>query len=289
MSWTEFTDLSQSVAATGSTMDWTTVIGSNSSTLSGQALTTPVNTPVTDYYNGSTFGTDLARHLTTSGSDVVVLTAEDYNAREVPLNTPALVYTILLLIIGVPGNSVVLYVYTQKWGRSSTRTFILGLAILDLVNCLVTYPMEIALLARPVLFDFPVLCKVTRFATYGCNTASGLVLIAIAVDRYHRICRPLSKPMTTRTAKIVIFCSIGVAVVFLWPALVLYGTMSIHVSRTVVLKQCQIQDNFVVTVYPLVFFVFNGVCTVIIFLILTIIYLLVGIKVCRLRTFRSKS
>lgn len=290
MNWTELTDLAKSVAATGSTMDWTTVVGSNSlTTLGGQALTTPVNTPGTDYYNGPGSTFDLARRLTTPGNDVVVLTAEDLNAREVPLNTPALVYTILLLIIGLPGNSVVLYVYTQKWGRSSTRTFILGLAILDLVNCLVTYPMEIALLTRPLLFDFPVLCKVTRFATYGCNTASGLVLIAIAVDRYQRICRPLSKPMTTRTAKIVIFCAIGVAVVFLWPALVLYGTKSIPVSRTVVLKLCQIQDNFYVTVYPLVFFVFNGVCTVIIFLILTVIYLLVGIKVCRLRTFRSKS
>lgn len=289
MNWTESTDLSQSVVPSMSTMDWTTVIGSNSSTLSGQASTTQINPAVTVYYNGSSLDSDLARRLNTPGSDVGVMTAEDLNAQEVPLYTPALVYTILLLIIGVPGNSIVLYVYTQKWGRSSTRTFILGLALLDLVNCLVTYPMEIALMTRPYLFDYPVLCKVTRFATYGCNTASGLVLIAIAVDRYQRICRPLNKPMTTQTAKIVIFCSIGVAVVFLWPALVLYGTMSIRVSRTVVLKLCQIQDNFVVSVYPLVFFVFNGVCTVIIFLILTIIYSFVGMKVCRLRTFRSKS
>ncbi|XP_052700910.1 neuropeptide S receptor-like [Crassostrea angulata] len=290
MNWTELTDLAQSVAATGSTIDWTTVVGSNSlTTLGGQALTTPVNTPGTDYHNGSGSTFDIASRLTTPGNDVVVLTAEEYYAREVSLNTPALVYTILLLIIGLPGNFVVLYVYTEKWGRSSTRTFILGLAILDLVNCLVTYPMEIALLTRPLLFDFPVLCKVTRFTTYWCNTASVLILIAIAVDRYQRICRPLSKPMTTRTAKFVIFYAMGVAVVSMWPALVLYGTKSTPVSRTVVSKLCQIQDNFHVTVYPLVFFVLHGVCTVIIFLILTVIYLLVGIKVCKLRTFRSKS
>ncbi|XP_061194483.1 gastrin/cholecystokinin type B receptor-like [Saccostrea echinata] len=226
---------------------------------------------------------------TTTENLVVSLTVEYFNSKEVPLYIPALVYTFLLLIIGVPGNSIVLYVYFQKWGRSSTRTFILGLAMLDLVNCLVTYPMEIALMLRPFVFDYPVLCKVTRFITYGCNTSSGLVLIAIAVDRYQRICRPLNKPMTTDTAKIIIFSTIGIAVLFLWPALVLYGTQSIPVTKTAILKLCLIQDNYVTTDYPLIFFVFNGVCTVIIFLILSIVYSIVGVKVCKLRTFRSKS
>ncbi|XP_062567400.1 nematocin receptor 1-like [Saccostrea cucullata] len=228
-------------------------------------------------------------NFTTTKDVVIPLTVEYFNSKEVPHYIPALVYTFLLLIIGVPGNSIVLYVYFQKWGRSSTRTFILGLAMLDLVNCLVTYPMEIALMLRPFVFDYPVLCKVTRFITYGCNTSSGLVLIAIAVDRYQRICRPLNKPMTTDTAKIIIFSSIGIAVLFLWPALVLYGTQSIPVTKTVILKLCLIQDNYVTTDYPLIFFVFNGVCTVIIFLILSIVYSIVGVKVCKLRTFRSKS
>ncbi|XP_048735218.2 orexin receptor type 2-like [Ostrea edulis] len=243
----------------------------------------------TTIYNISVSMGDLSRSFTTPKSASFPLTAEYLNAKEVPVYTPALVYTVLLLLVGVPGNAIVLYVYFQKWGRSSTRTFILGLAMLDLVNCLVTYPMEIALMLRPFLFDYSVLCKVTRFATYCCNTSSGLVLIAIAVDRYQRICRPLHNPMTPRTAKIIIFCAIGIAILFLWPSLVLYGTQSIPVTKTAILKLCLIQDNFVATKYPLIFFVFNGVFTVIIFLILSILYSLVGIKVCKHRTFRSKS
>lgn len=271
--------------------NWTTVTGNYSfggSVSTGQGSTTAVGMSSGHYELTTTFS-DLSSSLTATKGGIGPLTAEDLNAREVPLYIPALVYTCLLLVVGVPGNSIVLYVYFQKWGRSSTRTFILGLAMLDLVNCLVTYPMEIALMIRPFLFDFPVLCKVTRFATYCCNTASGLVLIAIAVDRYQRICRPLSKPMTTRTAKIIIFSSTGVAVAFLWPSLVLYGTQSIPVTRTAILKLCLIQDNYVITDYPLIFFVFNGVCTIFIFLILTILYALVGMQVCKLRTFRSKS
>lgn len=137
-----------------------------------------------DYYNGFGFIFDIVSCFIIFGNDVVVLMVEEYYVWEVFFNILVLVYIILFFIIGFFGNVVVLYVYIEKWGRSFIWMFILGLVILDLVNCFVMYFMEIVLLICFLLFDFLVFCKVICFVIYGCNMVSGLVFIVIVVDRY---------------------------------------------------------------------------------------------------------
>ena len=111
------------------------------------------------------------------------LTVEKISEKRIYIYIPSIIYTCILLIIGIPGNSTVFYIYFTRWKPSSTRVFIIALAVLDFTNCLFTLPFELANMLNPFTFDHSVLCKVFRFFTYTCNSGGALLLIAIALDR----------------------------------------------------------------------------------------------------------
>ncbi|OWF56836.1 tachykinin-like peptides receptor 99D [Mizuhopecten yessoensis] len=201
---------------------------------------------------------------------------------------PAIIYTALLMAIGTPGNAIVWFIYYSRWRRSSTRIFILALATLDLINCTLTLPVEIFMLFNYIIFDHSFVCKLSRFTTYTCNSAAALILIAIAVDRYQRICRPHENAISTRTSKLVCWLSIILALMTTWPSLVIYGTQD-YPAHGVVLKVCLIENAFVTSPYPLAYFTFNCICTLINFITLTVLYIFVGVRVCQRWKFRSTS
>ena len=228
-------------------------------------------------------------------SDKFLLTIEMINAKKVKTFIPAIVYTSLLMIVGIPGNAMALYVYFSKWKRSSTRTFILTLAMVDLVNCCSSLPFEIVMMSLPLRFDSGIVCKIFRFSTYLCNTSAALILVAIAVDRYQRICNPLEDHMSSKTAKISIGVIMLISVITLAPSLILYGTFTvpIPISSTTILfgKMCSIENYFLQShpAYPLAYFIFHMAATFIIFIILTILYSFIGIQVCRRNRLRAMS
>ena len=104
---------------------------------------------------------------------------------------PAVIWVILLMVVGVVGNTLVIYVYRRRFKRTSSNYFILTMAIFDLVACLVGMPTEIYDLLKPFTFYSEFGCKLFRatenFTIYG----SVVVLVEIAFDRYFKICRPL--------------------------------------------------------------------------------------------------
>lgn len=201
---------------------------------------------------------------------------------------PAIIYTAILMVIGTPGNAIVWIIYYSRWRRSSTRVFILALASLDLINCTLTLPVEIFMLFNYVTFDHSFVCKLSRFTTYTCNTAAALILIAIAVDRYQRICKPHQNAISTRTSKLICWLSVIVALMTTWPSLVIYGTQD-YPKMGVYLKICLIENAYVTTRYPLAYFTFNCICTLINFVTLTVLYTFVGVRVCQRWKFRATS
>ncbi|XP_069118390.1 probable G-protein coupled receptor No18 [Argopecten irradians] len=201
---------------------------------------------------------------------------------------PAVVYTAILMAIGTPGNAIVWFIYYSRWRRSSTRIFILALATLDLINCVLTLPVEIFMLFNYIVFDHSFICKLSRFTTYTCNSAAALILIAIAVDRYQRICKPHENAISTRTSKLICWLSVILSLITTWPSLVIYGTQDYPVLG-VVLKVCLIENAYVTTAYPLAYFTFNCICTLINFVTLTVLYIFVGARVCARWKFRTTS
>ena len=53
---------------------------------------------------------------------------------------PAMIFVILMAVIGVIGNSLVLYVYSRKFVLNGTRVFILVIAAFDLMTNTVGKP-----------------------------------------------------------------------------------------------------------------------------------------------------
>ncbi|KAH9498708.1 hypothetical protein Btru_004619 [Bulinus truncatus] len=142
---------------------------------------------------------------------------------------PAVVYTLLLMTVGTVGNILVLIVYRRSYRRSVTRMFIFALAALDIGNCLITMPAELTILTRFTSFPSPVWCKVTRYLTYIFNGSSSIILIAIALDRYFKVCRPTHQGMDISRARQVCFGSFILAAILSIPALIIYGDMVIPV------------------------------------------------------------
>ncbi|KAK3087690.1 hypothetical protein FSP39_009211 [Pinctada imbricata] len=207
---------------------------------------------------------------------------------------PAMSYVCLLLLIGIPGNALVCYVYQQKWRkrRKTSTLFILALSWFDLINTLVSLPFEIALMKNFLNFDHPFLCKFSRYITFFMNASSSVVLLGIAVDRFIGIwCSVRTKPFGISRAKGTILLALFIALITCWPALVLFGSQTVMVSG-IETKTCGIDNKFMgetLRKYPLIYGMYLMGSNVIVDSVFIIIYSLIGSKIYRRRRFGSST
>lgn len=193
---------------------------------------------------------------------------------------PTLVYVAILIVTGILGNSLVLYVYMRNWTASTARVFILCLAFIDMVNCLVTLPMEIVTMFYPLMFDFPVLCKGFRSITMTINATSACVLVSIGADILHRINVPFAKHLTSRKAKIACFVCMLVAMIFMWPSWLIFGVDRNKILSTphgnITISPCLMDSRY--KPYQRIFFTYLSSTTILCLVILSILYGTVGCK-----------
>lgn len=192
---------------------------------------------------------------------------------------PVIVYMLVLMLVGTFGNILVCCVYLNKQTKSSSHYFILALAMLDLLTCLIGMPTEVADLRYPYMFYAPAACKLLRFIESVSIIGSSMVLIAVAFDRYFRICR-LGKHMTVKHAKIMCFVSVIVGILTAWPACILFGEKSVDVGiKGVEAIDCSTDDSMRHTIYPtlyygFLFLLFIGCC-----IFFTVIYTKIGVVI----------
>ena len=212
------------------------------------------------------------------------LSLADMQAAEVTQLAPAILYTSLMMLMGACGNSVVCYVYGFRWQSTVTKIFIFSLAALDLCNSLVCMPTEIAMLVRIVTFDSPSWCKISRFLTYTLNGSSSLILVSIALDRWYKVCRPLSYFFTDRRAKMTCVGAVVLAASLSWPSLVLYGNLTVPVHGSDVNGvTCLVSDDYIDTWLPLVFYSLYFSCYVVLVVVITVLYSLIAVRLVRLK------
>lgn len=209
-----------------------------------------------------------------------------------------LVILLVFIFVGLIGNTFVLYIFSTKWERNKTSVFIITLAVLDIANCSVIMPYEVAVLAKPFSFDHDLLCKALRCLSYIVTASYSFVLVAVAFDRYLMICKPL-KRMTLGTGYATKTCigAVVIAVVSQFPSFFLYGTftftypVNIPSSNETVRnttantplilvegRTCLVTNYFyyVNRTPTLLFQGFLFIGHVIIFLTLTVVYILIG-------------
>lgn len=196
------------------------------------------------------------------------------------------------IFLGLIGNSFVFYIFCMKWRRNKTSVFIITLAALDIFNCSVNMPIEVAVISRPLSFDFEIFCKIARCFSYITTASYSFVLVAVAFDRYLMVCRPLKRmTLDKRYATRTCIGAVLLGVLTQWPSLLIYGTFEFQIpinsantgitngSVMVVLGKTCLVTNYYYYIEPTLTYAFQGflfVGHVVIFGSLTVMYIIIG-------------
>lgn len=121
-----------------------------------------------------------------------------------PFLIPSLWMLSVFSVIGTFGNFIVLHVFLQRKDKVSSTIFILSLAGIDCMTCLIIIPYTIIMEYIHFNVRYEVLCKAYLFLITFNVPLSSFVMVAIAFDRYFCICHSLKNIMNRRRAKVII-------------------------------------------------------------------------------------
>ncbi|KAL4221044.1 hypothetical protein ACF0H5_019306 [Mactra antiquata] len=121
---------------------------------------------------------------------------------------PAIIFITCMLsvfsVVGTTGNAFVLYVFSNKKDKNTSTVFILALASIDFVTCLIVIPFTIIVEFQYKKIDNDIMCKIYQFFITSNVPCSAFIMVAIAFDRYFCICRPWMKILDIKSAKRII-------------------------------------------------------------------------------------
>ncbi|CAG2186434.1 unnamed protein product [Mytilus edulis] len=107
--------------------------------------------------------------------------------------------------------------------KTDDRYFIPCLAVVDMIACGLGVSFGICLNFNPLNFRKGVICKFIWSANQFTATSSGLMLLAIAVQRYIKVSRLSNSSMSLRSKRFTITAIIIVSIVISLPCFILYG------------------------------------------------------------------
>ena len=215
-------------------------------------------------------------------------TLQEYNDEEANRRLIPVIYLGLLMLIGIPGNLIVLIVYPSRFHKTTHRMFITGLAVADILVCVVTLPFEITEMRLQYTFYNSWCCKFFR----ACNTLFALssifILMGLSGDRFRRVCTPLKVQMTSRHATIYIMFCVVLAVIFSWPNFFISGIRLVNLGNNVTGYDCSLSDQFAKTKYPTLYGGTLFLVFIICMLSLIVLYSLIGRQILKHFQFRRR-
>ncbi|KAL4232870.1 hypothetical protein ACF0H5_007557 [Mactra antiquata] len=201
------------------------------------------------------------------------------NSVELQNLIPLLFYLGIIAATGIPGNLIICLSYRQISQRSSSRFFIWWLAIVDTISCFVLFLEMVNVVHQ---FDFPNswLCKLTIFSTLVPILTSGCSLCLISIDRFLRVCRPLKTQITVNKAKKMSIVTVGVALFFSWPSLILYGIHDTPIPGTNMTgRECTIQNKYQNSTSTMIYQSLLWLLFIASLGFLTVMYILIGKRI----------
>ncbi|KAK3099285.1 hypothetical protein FSP39_002049 [Pinctada imbricata] len=124
-------------------------------------------------------------------------------------NVPAFVYTVVLTVIGVVGNSHALFINVQRFRyqikqqrgiRNPYIVFVLSLSILDMFACAVVLPMENADLSSPFTPFSDPMCKFFRYLQFVIHISSVFHIVLISIHCWRQVCYPRKRQLNGKLA-----------------------------------------------------------------------------------------
>lgn len=165
-------------------------------------------------------------------------TLEDLNAVMFDFNKPVVIFIAFFMLLGIVGNSLVLFIYSFRMKISTLKIFILYLGCIDMVGCFLAVPLEMVDLILPLIYPCDPLCKVQHLTIYYNCIASVLSLFVIAVDRFNCMCRPLTRQMSTVLAKWIVVGITLISLLFVLPVSMSFHRGSKQGENNIMTYQC---------------------------------------------------
>ena len=123
----------------------------------------------------------------------------------------SVLFKFIAMIIGVLGNiTVIIYAIFTSNEKTATSYLVGNLALADLLVCLTFYPIWIIEFIQTILnidSDQDLFCKLSRSSIHALLFASVATLLAITVDRYFYIVKPLKYPLTVTKRRVFVVMS----------------------------------------------------------------------------------
>lgn len=214
---------------------------------------------------------------TTSITDRKLLDA--LNAEEVARLVPLVCYLTIILLTGLPGNLLVILVYRQNYHNSNSKMFVIWLAIIDLLNCIILI-LEIVNVVHQFNFPDEYLCKITIFITLWPTLVSGISLCAISYERYRKVCKPLAWQISNRIVKRLCLTIVGLSLLLSWPSLILFGLREVPIhSHNITGHECMFKNEYDDTASLKIYSGLLWITFVISLTVLVVFYFMIGRKV----------
>ena len=125
------------------------------------------------------------------------------------------IYIVTAISIGVPGNSLVLFVLSNLKRKTSTDWFVIFIALCDVISLLLHGVLSLSTNAdlwKIVHTQF--LCKFDSYVAHFVFLQSSLLITCVGVDRYVKTCKPHSVFFTPKSALICCFTITIVSALF---------------------------------------------------------------------------
>lgn len=111
-------------------------------------------------------------------------------------------YLSIIMLIGIPGNVMIILVQKRNRDRSSTDYLIVVMAAYELVCSSLNAAVKIIMNTRLWLYiASDHICRLHLFLTYITTFSSTYLLAAVAIDRYVKTCKPLSNICSRQASK----------------------------------------------------------------------------------------
>ena len=192
----------------------------------------------------------------------------------------AIVFLGVLIPIGIISNLHVLLIYYFKKPNNSTRIFVCFLAANDLVACAFCFPFNIVSYMNPLTYYDDPSCRIFFFLGGCVLIGSALTLLAIAIERYRKICKPFLTQVSLTRAKLMCAIVLALAVLGSIPLLVLYGSTEISTTYpNITGYEChvhvELRDSAFQMIHGGLLLIASFVCCV----ALTVLYILIGVRI----------
>lgn len=134
-----------------------------------------------------------------------------YNHEKTVEYIPAIIFVLVVIVLGIFGNTFTIVFYGFKTKPTTTTRLIAVLATIDLATCLLLCD-QIIDMCMTVTFYNMFGCKTMYFLNHWFVFSSQFMLVVIGIDRYRKTCRPHKWQFKFKTCILIVVVTILTAV-----------------------------------------------------------------------------